>query len=302
MREVNKKLNNKKILIISILIISISTIIFMLYKISGQAEMSIKVEVEAPEVKVTTVVKKDDIGEKEITKEEIISKYKGKIPTTFGESVQGVITKLNTKEKIIAFTFDACGGTGGNGFDKELIDFLIKEKVPATLFVNYRWIEANKEAFLELSKNPLFEIENHGYMHKPLSVNGKSVYNIKGTGNSGEVFDEISLNEKEIEKLTGRKPKYFRSGTAYYDELSVQIANDIGEKPLGFNIIGDAGATFSKEQIIKVCKNPTNGSIFIFHMNQPEKSTYEGLSVVIPQLKNKGFSFVKVQDYIGNSK
>lgn len=298
---------NKKIIItIGILTFLFGTI-FLIY-IKSEQIFRVKTETTEDKVdkkeekveKLGVIVDKSNVKEeKGIIKEEIINKYNGKIPLTWGEKVDGVITKLNIKDKVIALTFDACGGTSGNGFDNELIDFLIKEKVPATLFINYRWIEANKEAFLELSRNPLFEIENHGYMHKPLSVNGKSVYNIKGTENPGEVFDEISLNEKEIEKLTGRKPKFFRAGTAYYDELAVKISNDIGEKSLGFNIIGDAGATFSKEQIIKACAHPVNGSIFIFHMNHPEKSTYEGLSVVIPELKNKGFSFIKVEDYIG---
>ena len=35
-----------------------------------------------------------------------------------------------------------------------------------------------KEIFLELANNPLFEIENHGYLHRPLSVTENSIYNI----------------------------------------------------------------------------------------------------------------------------
>lgn len=187
-------------------------------------------------------------------KESMTSKYKNEIPTQWGEKTTGVKTQINTTDKIIALTFDACGGsTLSNGYDSELIYFLRKENIPATLFINSRWIDANYNTFMALSKIPQFEMENHGYLHKPLSVNGKSAYGITGTQNIGEVVDEIILNERKIEELTGRKPKYFRSGTAYYDEVAVKIVNEIGEDAVNFNVLGDAGATFTKEQVRRAC-------------------------------------------------
>lgn len=61
-----------------------------------------------------------------------------------GLKITGVLTRLATKDKVIALTFDACGGKGGSGYDRKLIDYLIKENIPATLFINARWIDANK--------------------------------------------------------------------------------------------------------------------------------------------------------------
>lgn len=228
----------------------------------------------------------------------ILNEYSGKPPSEWGEKVTGVITKLQTNDKVIALTFDACGGSGGNRYDKELIDYLISENIPATLFVNYRWIDENMEIFKTLAQNPLFEIENHGYMHKPLSTNGKSVYGIKGTENIKEVIDEITLNDKKIQSITGNKPKFFRSGTAYYDNVSVQVAQELGYKVIGFDVIGDAGATFTKDQIIKASHSAKNGSIIIYHFNHPEKYTTAGLKVVLPKLIRDGFKFVKLSDYI----
>ncbi|WP_298844743.1 polysaccharide deacetylase family protein [Clostridium sp.] len=230
-------------------------------------------------------------------KESMTSKYKNEIPTQWGEKTTGVKTQINTTDKIIALTFDACGGsTLSNGYDSELIYFLRKENIPATLFINSRWIDANYNTFMALSKIPQFEMENHGYLHKPLSVNGKSAYGITGTQNIGEVVDEIILNERKIEELTGRKPKYFRSGTAYYDEVAVKIVNEIGEDAVNFNVLGDAGATFTKEQVRRACLSAPPGSILIFHMNHPEKETAEGIMAAIPQLKLMGYKFVKLDN------
>jgi peptidoglycan/xylan/chitin deacetylase (PgdA/CDA1 family) len=229
----------------------------------------------------------------------IKNKYKNMKPSKWGEKLKGIISRIDTQDKIIALTFDACGGPGGNKYDEKLISYLIKEKVPATLFLNARWIDANIDTFKRLSGNALFEIENHGYLHKPLSVNGKSAYKIKGTNNINEVINEVYLNERKIMKLTGRRPKYFRAGTAFYDDISIDIVKELGESPVNFNIIGDAGATYSVCQIVKACSNAKNGSIMIFHINQPKGSTAEGIIKTIPLLRKKGFRFVHLEDYDG---
>ena len=52
-------------------------------------------------------------------------------------------------------------------YDSSLINFLKEEKIPATLFISGRWIDANYDTFIKLSKDTLFEIENHGLRHKP---------------------------------------------------------------------------------------------------------------------------------------
>lgn len=231
-------------------------------------------------------------------KEALIAEYGDRAPQKWGERVPGVITKIDTTEKVVALTLDACGGGGlSNGFDKELIDYLIREDIPATLFINARWIDANHETFMELARNPLFTIANHGALHKPLSVTGRSVYGIKGTADVGEVIDEVLLNERKIESLTGSKPRYFRSGTAYYDEVAVKIVNDLGEKVIGFDVLGDAGATFNREQVRRAFLSSRPGSIIIAHMNHPESETAEGIMAAVPELRSKGFRFVKLEEY-----
>ncbi|QNB45608.1 polysaccharide deacetylase family protein [Thermanaerosceptrum fracticalcis] len=231
-------------------------------------------------------------------KESLRIKYRDRKPKLWGENVPGVMTKLDTSEKIIALTFDACGGSKlSNGVDTELIDFLIQEGIPATLFLSGRWIEANPEYCRFLADNSNFEIENHGFRHKPLSVNGKSVYNVQGTTGIEEIIDEVETNARQIEKYTGRKPKYFRSGTAYYDEIAVQIVGDLGYQVVNFNVIGDGGATYSKQQVKHATLKAQPGSIIIYHMNHPEGSTSEGLIEGVKELKEKGYRFVKLEEY-----
>ena len=55
-----------------------------------------------------------------------------------------------------------------------------------------------------------------------------------------ELVDEIELNARKIESITNKRPRYFRSGTAYYDEVAVKIANELKHEVIGFSILGDA--------------------------------------------------------------
>jgi peptidoglycan/xylan/chitin deacetylase (PgdA/CDA1 family) len=230
-------------------------------------------------------------------KERIISAFTGRVPKEWGERVRGVKTRLNTDQKVLALTFDACGGLRGSGYDARLIQYLETMKVPATLFISGRWIDANPEIFKKLSKNPLFEIENHGLNHKPCSAIGRSVYGIEGTKSLGEIYDEIELNALKILNLTGRKPKYFRPGTSYCDEICVEIANALGGEVVNFSVRGDAGATYSKKQVKEALWNAPPSSIILMHMNHPEGETGEGVIEAIPELKKRGFRFIRLSEY-----
>jgi len=240
------------------------------------------------------------IGEQAQTtlSEQLIAKYNHVEPQQWGEKVSGVAYRLDTNEKVLALTFDACGGSvRANGYDASLIDYLNKNQIPATLFISGKWIDANPKLFLQLAANGLFEIGNHGLNHVPCSVNGKSAYNIKGTGNAAEVIAEIDGNDQKIRSLTQRIPHYYRSGTNYYDEVAVNIVKDLGYQAVGYSVLGDAGATFSREQVKKALLGAQAGSIVIFHFNHPEGETAEGIMDAIPILINKGFKFVKLSDF-----
>src|SRR4030042_140734 len=85
------------------------------------------------------------------TKERIISTFSGKAPQEWGEVVKGVKTRLNTDQKVLALTLDACGGPKGSRYDAKLIDFLTSEAIPATLFLSGKWIDANPDIFQKLT-------------------------------------------------------------------------------------------------------------------------------------------------------
>ena len=217
-------------------------------------------------------------------------------PREWGETAAGVKTRIDTGEKVIALTLDACGSRTGMGFDARLLEFLQREGVPATLFINARWIGPNRESFDRLAADPLFEIANHGYLHRPASVTGRSVYGINGTRDVAELVDEIELNARKIEELTGRRPRFYRSGTAYYDEVAVRVAEALGHQVAGFSVLGDAGATYRRDEVKKALLSSSPGAIVILHMNHPESGTGPGVMDAVPELKKRGYRFVRLSD------
>lgn len=237
-------------------------------------------------------------AEAALTRDDVVARYAGVAPTAFGLDVPGVVDRLPTQERVIALTFDACGGARGSGYDAALIGTLRSTRTPATLFLNQRWIRAHPDLAAELAADPLFELANHGTAHLPLSVRGAAAYGIPGTAGPGEVFDEVSGNRRTLTELTGAPPRFFRSGTAHYDDVAVRIAGELGETVVNFDVNGDAGATFGTGQVTGALRTASAGSIVIGHMNQPGGGTAAGVAAALPRLTADGFRFVRLSEYL----
>ena len=250
------------------------------------------------ETKDTIAIIKNSNNYKQL-KTTIINKFNNTKPLHFGEFIKGSYIKLNANKKIMAFTFDACGGRGSNGYNVGLIDYLRKEKVPATLFITGKWIDANPKTFKQLANDTLFEIENHGLNHRLCSVNGASVYGIQGTKNVGEVVDEMELNAIKIKIITGKRPKYFRSATAFTDDVCTQIAEHLNMKIVSYSTLSGDAIADTPDSII--CNNILTrikpGAIVIMHFNHPLWQEKQALQKAIPILRKMGYSFVKLEDY-----
>lgn len=226
----------------------------------------------------------------------LIRDLENKKPEIFAEFIDGVVKKIHTDKKIIALTLDACSGK----YDSEMIQFLEENQVPATLFVTGKWIDNNVENFKILVKSENFEIENHGLNHKPLTVMGQKIYGIQGSTNIYDAFDEINKNAEKIQSYTGERPIFYRSGTAYYDNIGIEIAKKLDHTIMGFDVVS-SDAKNPKSSAKRLAKNiissVDNGSVVIIHMNHPEWNGAEALKIAIPKLRSQGYEFVLLKDY-----
>jgi peptidoglycan/xylan/chitin deacetylase (PgdA/CDA1 family) len=226
----------------------------------------------------------------------LVFEFEDRAPHEWTRTLPGVKTRLNTKSKVLALTVDLAGARD-SGYASKLVEYLETQRIPATLFVSGEWIYKNPKIFRRLSRNPVFEIANGGLRHKPSSVSGKSADGIQGTSNVGEAVDEIELNARKIQGMTGKMPKYYRSGRAYYDDMTVQIAERLGYQSVGFSAGGDTGAYDSKEKVREAMRNSTPGSIILCRFSPSFPDMTEGILEAIPLLAAKGYRFVKLSDY-----
>ncbi|HEY8934398.1 MAG TPA: hypothetical protein VIM65_04230, partial [Cyclobacteriaceae bacterium] len=144
---------------------------------------------------------------------------------------------------------------------------------------------------------PLFEIENHGLTHHPCAIDGESKYGIHGTASVGQAVDEIELNARKIENFTARKPLYYRSATATTDEACTEIARQLGETIISYDLLSGDAVAGTPINVIKdnLVHHAKDGAIVIMHMNHPEWNGYEALKLALPEWQQQGFSFVKLE-------
>lgn len=220
----------------------------------------------------------------------------GRRPRAWGTTIDGVVTSVPSQEPTLVLTFDACGGPGGDGYDSALIEFLRRERVFATLFLTSKWIAARRATAAALATEPLFEIENHGSAHRPCSVNGRSAYDIRGTRSVGDAVDEIERGAAAIFDLTGRRPRFYRPGTAHFDDVCLDVAGALGEVAAGFAVNGDGGAGMSRRAVRDALVKAKSGSIVLLHMNHPGSETAEGVMDALPILRARGVKLLRLGD------
>ena len=233
------------------------------------------------------------------SREEIVAEFAGRRPAWFDMVGEGIVS--GTAAGGVCLTLDACGGPGGSEVDIDLVDMLISRQVPFTAFLNSRWVEANPDLTDRLAACPTVEIANHGTSHLPLSVTGASAYGIPGTADAGEVWDEIMGNQAALTERTGRAPRFFRPGTAHWDDVALAIAARLGLRAAGFSINGDGGATFPADTVEAEVGRAGPGDVVISHMNQPDAGTGAGYRAAIPAMLAEGIVFLTLSDALAAS-
>lgn len=193
----------------------------------------------------------------------------------------------------VALTLDACSG----GVDLRILDALIRERIPATLFITRRWLEANPDATMFLKQHrDLFDFEDHGAEHIPAVIGSEKPYGITPAGTANAVLAEVQGGAAAVERAFGEKTQFYRGATALYTPDAISLIEQSGFKIAGFSLNGDFGASASAALTAKNIAGAKDGDVIIAHMNQPNRASGPGVVAGVMALKAKGFKFVRLDE------
>ncbi len=96
--------------------------------------------------------------------------------------------------------------------------------------------------------------------------------------------------------MLGKRPRFYRSGTAHFDDVCTRAAELLGERPVGFSVAGDGGGGFDAKGVERALTKAEGGSIVILHGHRPNRFAFEGLRAALPALREKDTTFVQLGD------
>lgn len=199
-----------------------------------------------------------------------------------------VYSSFQTDKKEIALTFDACESKTPAFMDTVILNFLIKEKIPATIFLSGKFCKTNSVILKAISKYNFIEFENHSFSH------------IKHTERltEPEIEGEVKEAENLIKTTTGYQPRFFRFPAGNCSSRALGIVEKLGLKTVHWSFAsGDPNKKISSRKLKNWVLSKTKpGSILIFHINGRGYRTGEILPELISEFRKNQFSFVKLKD------
>jgi peptidoglycan/xylan/chitin deacetylase (PgdA/CDA1 family) len=114
-----------------------------------------------------------------------------------------------------------------------------------------------------------------------------------------ELVAEVEVGADIIERLTSARPAFFRSGTAFADNVAVCAIGDMGYRFIGFSIAADDGATLSRNAVKQRILSAQHGDILLLHFNSKNSETHLGFMMALEELKQKKecVRFEKLSDF-----
>ncbi|WP_020184406.1 polysaccharide deacetylase family protein [Methylopila sp. 73B] len=203
------------------------------------------------------------------------------------------IVAPDASARTVALTLDACSGAT----DHRVLDMLVAEAIPATVFVTHRWIRSNPAGLATLKAHPeLFEIENHGENHVPAVTDVSRVFGLKTAGSLEAVRAEVAGGAAAVEAATGVRPRWYRDATARYSPDAVAEIKAQGFSIAGYSLNADMGASLMAPTVARRVAAAKSGDVIIAHINQPGRAAGEGLAAGVRALKAAGARFVLLKD------
>lgn len=205
------------------------------------------------------------------------------IPTQTGGQTRLVpIYYVDTEEKKVAFSFDACWGSA---YTPALLEILRENNIKTTFFLTGFWLEKYPEMVTKISKEG-HEIGNHSYSHPHLNGLGEQ-----------EIKAELVKVGDMIFELTNVQPHLFRPPFGEYSNKVITAAEKCGYQTIQWSIDSLDWQELGKEPMVqRVTEKLHPGAIILFHNNG--KYTVEALPEIIACAKEQGYAIIPISELL----
>jgi peptidoglycan/xylan/chitin deacetylase (PgdA/CDA1 family) len=188
-----------------------------------------------------------------------------------------IVCSASTDHKEIAISFDDGPATN---FTPEVLQVLKQENIKATFFCIGNRIAGN-ENILKKIKDEGHIIGNHSFSHHFWF----DMYS------SNKMLDDLKMMDKEMERVTGSRPKLFRPPYGVTNPNLKKAIISGGYTPVGWSVRSmDTVIKDEKKLLNKILGSLKPGAVFLFHDTQ--KVTLNVLPEFIKEVKNRGYQII----------
>ncbi|MGW2179561.1 polysaccharide deacetylase family protein [Streptomyces sp. NPDC001732] len=208
-----------------------------------------------------------------------------------------------TADKVVALTFDAdmtadegpCAKAGEHFDNPGLIALLRRLKVPSTVFMTGRWAEEYPEQARSIGTDPLFEVANHSYSHYAFTSPCYGLPTVAKDDVRADVERALAAFRRAGVRNT---VPYFRFPGGCYDDASLRALAPARTTAVQWDVVsGDAFATDADAVAEQVLAGVAPGSLVVMHCTRSAAPvTDEAVRRVVPELRERGYRFVKVSE------
>ena len=176
-----------------------------------------------------------------------------------------------------------------------MLDFVLQ--IPVSLFVDQGWLQKNSAKVEKLISSKNVMLENHGLNCRALSVAGKGVKGHPGTAAVDEVFEEVEKNAREIERISGRLPRFYKSGYDFYDDVSLKILTVLGYAAIQGDLKLRSTDVATDDSLKAFLDQVRPGSIILIPANRPSASHAWG-GKLFEEILLRGYQIVALDDVV----
>ncbi len=233
----------------------------------------------------------------------------GVLPAVTPSPIRGAVRRVELPpgKKLVAITLDLCEQPGEvAGYDGPIFDYLRRNQVKATVFAGGKWLMTHGERAQQLIADPLLEIGIHGWAHR-------NVRGLEGAVQRTEIgapllsfaIRRADLSRRQCavdapQLLAARpsRPTLTRFPYGACNPAALSTVAELGLAAIQWDVSsGDATPTLPASTVAAhVLAHTKPGSIILAHANGRGYKTAEALAIIVPKLRERGFSFVTVSE------